>query len=146
MAGDNTPHIEVSYMEGATTTITKIFAVSEETLQEAQFLAVQKRFSSAVMLSEWLESKKCLLDCSKGPAYIRRLHLSSDSNKSYATYEAYLRYGKLYRENGNVAVCRGASGSESEPLSNSISGVTVERPAPPSPPKAPEKPAAPGPS
>ena len=93
-------HIAVSY-KTAGAEVTCINAVSEEISRELERLKEKPRGADLV---HWLEDRGCKLDCSSGPAYMRR-----DADGS--TSEGYLRDGKWHREDGPARTLRNADGS-----------------------------------
>src|ERR1022692_2945452 len=107
MAGDQTSHIKITYMNGGFE-VTRIYAISEDTLGEAQLWSVAdqvipSRPKTGEQLRDWLKSKGCQLDSCDGPALVMR-------NTDGVTYEAYLRNGKLHREGGPAIIRRYRSG------------------------------------
>jgi hypothetical protein len=130
MTGNPTSHITVTHKTGEAE-ITSIYAVSEETLREAQILQ-QKATGHAV--KAFLENKGCHLDSDSGPAYIERRADGSTVEEYYrdgkhdredgpacierkadgSTDQAYFRHGKLDRHDGPARIIRRADGSTYE--------------------------------
>jgi hypothetical protein len=81
MTGNPTSHITVIHKIGEVES-TRIYAVSEETLREAQILP-QKATGHAV--KAFLEKKGCRLDSDSGPAYIERRADGSTSRNTTGT-------------------------------------------------------------
>ncbi len=100
MTGNPTSHITVTHKIGESE-VTRIYAVSEETLREAQIL-LQKATGNTV--KEFLEKKGCHLDSDSGPA-------CSERKADGSTVEEYYRDGKHHREDGPACIERKADGS-----------------------------------
>ena len=130
MSGNQDSHITVSYkdtVQGAE--ITYIFAISGDISRE---LDEHDDKPTGKDLLVWLDDKGCKLDCSDGPAVVRR---EADGSSS----DVYYRDGELHREDGPALVRREADGSTYEycykdgrlvePFAppSIISGVTVRR-------------------
>jgi hypothetical protein len=133
MTGDQTSHITVTYRHFSHE-VTRIFAVTEDTLRDAQLWAAQDKESAGEEFRMWLESKGCQLDSSDGPASVwcfadgstYEAHWRNgqrnrqdgpasvwhDANGT--TVEKYFRDGKLHREDGPAIVWRGADGTTNE--------------------------------
>jgi hypothetical protein len=121
MSGNQASHITVSYkdnVQGAE--ITYIFAISGEISRE---LDEQDNKPTGGDLVVWLEDKGCKLDCSNGPAIVRR---EADGSSS----DVYYRNGELHRDDGPALVRREADGSTYEYCYKD--GKLVEPFAPPS--------------
>jgi hypothetical protein len=121
MTGNQASHITVSYkdtVQGAE--ITYIFAISEEISRE---LDRHMQKPTGKDLVAWLDDKGCKLDCSDGPAVVRRWADGSSS-------DVYFRDGELHREDGPALVRREADGSTYEYCYKD--GKLVEPFAPPS--------------
>lgn len=100
MTGGQTSHITVSYRDSGAE-IDSIYAVNEDISREFGLLKL-----SGKDLKAWLESRRCRLDSSDGPALIVRF--------SRTTTEYYYRNGKPHREDGPAYVVRYADGSTYE--------------------------------
>lgn len=136
MTDNQASHITVSYkdtVQGAE--ITYIFAISGEISRELDHHDIKPIGKDLVA---WLDDKGCKLDCSDGPAVVRR---EADGSSS----DVYYRDGELHREDGPALVRRAADGSTYEycykdgglvePFAppSVIGGVTVRRIAPKAP-------------
>ena len=121
MTDNQASHITVSYkdtVQGAE--ITYIFAISEDISRE---LDEHDNKPTGKDLVAWLDDKGCKLDCSDGPAVVRR---EADGSSS----DVYYRDGELHREDGPALVRREADGSTYEYCYKD--GKLVEPFAPPS--------------
>jgi|ERR1017187_339953 antitoxin component YwqK of YwqJK toxin-antitoxin module len=98
MIGDKDSHVTVSYEFGGVE-ITRVYAISEDMLTEAQPRAGKD-------LQEWLADKGCALDSADGPAISIRV--------GSILIERYYRNGKLHREEGPACVGRDSAGSREE--------------------------------
>lgn len=106
MANASTTRITLSYEEDSNE-ITKIYAVSQETLREAKNWVQQQAAPSWGALTDWLNDHGGQLDCQDGPAFIK--HLADGS-----TYEEYWRNGYRSRQNGPAVIMRDVDGSAYE--------------------------------
>ena len=121
MTGNQASHITVSYEDTVQAAeITYIFAISEDISSE---LDRHMHKPTGKALVAWLDEKGCKLDCSDGPAQVRR---EGDGSSS----DAYYRDGELHREDGPALVRREADGSTYEYCYKD--GKLVEPFAPPS--------------
>jgi hypothetical protein len=98
-------HVTVTYKENASG-VTATYVLPTPTLREAQFWQAKTKNPSAADLKEWLLKSGAKLDCSDGPAYIKR---TEDR-----TEEKHYRDGKLHREHGPALIERKTDGSSRE--------------------------------
>lgn len=132
MTGTQTSHITVTCKNGGTE-ITRIYAVNEDALRDAQLWSNQQNNPTSKALGAWLETKGCRLDSSSGPACVlrwadgstreeyyrdgklhRELGPATIERNTHGTTEAYYRADKLHREDGPALVWRHTDGSTEE--------------------------------
>ena len=106
MTDNQDSHITVTYRDDDAE-ITCIYAISEDTLRDAQAWSSHQTNATGKDLQAWLERKKCQLDSSGGPAYVRR-------NADGSRVETYCRDGRWHREDGPAFVRRFGDGSTEE--------------------------------
>jgi hypothetical protein len=106
MTGNETSHITVTYKDGDAE-ITCSYAISEDTLRDANVWSSQQTNPPGKDLQSWLKKRECQLDSCNGPAYVRRF---ADGG----VIETYCHHGRWHRDGGPAYIRRYPDGSTEE--------------------------------